>query len=171
MLFRSAVVHTLLGPNGAALAQISRRFPGVAGPHGVDRKALGGMVFNNPAALADLEAIVHPLVDQARADFLRSTGRRRQPLVALDVPLLLEGAKHHLYDVVAVVSAPAFLQRQRALRRDGMTTTRLAGILARQMPDAKKRILADVVIPTGLNRRETLRCLRQLIKIARKTSG
>ncbi|MGZ6213190.1 MAG: dephospho-CoA kinase [Candidatus Binataceae bacterium] len=166
-----AAVHKFLGPKGAALTQIARRFPGVVGPNGVDRKKLGGLVFNNPAALADLEAIIHPLVDRTRAQFMRAAGFRRESVIALDVPLLLEGTKRHLYDVIAVVSAPAFLQRQRALRRVGMTAERLEGILARQMPDAKKRALADVVIPTGLNKRETLRRLRRLIKIARKADG
>jgi dephospho-CoA kinase len=163
-----AAVHGLLGPKGAALAQLARRFPGVVGPQGVDRKKLGALVFGDRAALADLEAIVHPLVDRTRARFLQAAGFRREPAIVLDVPLLFESGKRHLYDVVAVVTAPAFIQRQRALSRTGMTPERLEGILARQMPDSKKRALADEVIPTSLGKRETLRRLQRLLKVARK---
>ncbi len=162
-----AVVHTLLGPGGAALAPLALRFPGLVGPAGVDRGKMGALVFADRKALADLEAILHPLVDKARARFIRMAALRRAPVVALDVPLLFEGRGRHGYDLVAVVSAPAFLQKQRALRRPGMTPEKFAGALARQMPDARKRAAADVVIPTGLGKRETLRRLRRLLTLAR----
>ena len=162
-----ALVHKLLGPGGAALAPLARRFPGLVGPGGVDRARMGALVFADRTALADLEAILHPLVDQARARFLRAAAVRRAPVVALDVPLLFEGKGRRDYDLVAVVSAPAFLQKQRALRRPGMTAEKFAGALARQMPDVRKRALADAVIPTGLGKRETLRHLRRMLKLAR----
>jgi dephospho-CoA kinase len=161
------VVHQLLGPGGKALPVLAQRFPGLVGPAGVDRGKMGALVFADRKALTDLEAILHPLVHAARARFLRSAALRRAPLVALDVPLLFEGAGRQGYDLVAVVSAPAFLQRQRALRRPGMTVEKFKGALARQMPDARKRAAADVIIPTGLGKRETLRRLRRLLKVAR----
>lgn len=162
-----AAVHGLLGPKGKALEALAIRFPGLVGPQGVDRKKMGALVFADPKALADLEAILHPLVHRAREQFLRAATRRRESVVALDVPLLFEGPHRRLYDLVAVVSAPAFLQRQRALRRPGMTAEKLDGVLARQMSDHRKRRLADAVIPSGLGKRETLRHLRRLLKVAR----
>ena len=162
-----AAVHKLLGPKGVALAPLARRFPGLVGPAGVDRAKMGALVFTDRAALADLEAILHPLVHEARARFIRRAALRRAPVVALDVPLLFEGQGRQGYDMVAVVSAPAFLQKQRALRRPGMTAEKFAGALARQMPDVRKRALADGVIPTGLGKRETLRHLRRMLKLAR----
>jgi dephospho-CoA kinase len=162
-----AVVHKLLGPQGAALAPLARRFPDLVGPAGVDRAKMGALVFADRTALADLEAILHPLVHEARARFIRRAAVGRAPMVALDVPLLFEGKGRQDYDLVAVVSAPAFLQKQRALRRPGMTAEKFAGALGRQMPDVRKRALADVVIPTGLGKRETLRRLQRLLKLAK----
>ncbi len=160
-----AVVHDLLGPHGLAVGPVSARFPGVSGPKGIDRAALGKAVFENPKVLAALEAILHPMVKSARARFFRAAALQRRAIVAVEIPLLFETPQSDLFDMIIVVSAPAFLQRQRALRRPGMTPARLTAILARQMPDSKKRRLADAVIPSGLGKRETLRRLNRTLKI------
>lgn len=160
-----AAVHTLLGPRGLAVGRVSARFPGVENGSAIDRGALGKAVFGNPEALAALEGILHPMVKHRRAHFFQTAALRRHAIVAVEVPLLFETPQHDMFDQVIVVSAPAFLQRQRALRRPGMTPARLAAILARQMPDAKKRRLADAVIPSGLGKRETLRRLLRSLKI------
>ena len=163
-----AAVHSHMKPGGKATRAIAARFPGTVGPKGVDRKALGALVFGDKDALRDLERITHPLVSADRSRFLAHAAIARRPIVAIDVPLLFEGAGPRAYDAVIVVSAPAFLQRQRALARPGMTPARLAGTLARQWPDARKRRYADAVIPTGLGKRETLRRLRQFLTLLRK---
>jgi len=160
-----ASVHVFMGPKGKALAALKQRFPGVVGAQGVDRKALGALVFADRQALRDLEAIIHPLVREDRERFLKNARLRRHPVVALDIPLLFEGKNHSAFDLVVVVSAPAFLQRQRALARPAMTPRRLEGILAQQWPDARKRAHADIIIPSGLGKRETLRRLKQFLKV------
>lgn len=159
-----AVVHRLLGPTGAATKQIAKKFPQVVSKSGVDRAALGNIVFADKAALRDLEAITHPLVRCERERFLRLIRSRRKRLIIDDIPLLFEASRERAFDLVIVVSAPAFLQRQRALRRPGMTETKLAGVLARQVPDHVKRFHADVVIPSGLGKRETLQRIRRFLK-------
>lgn len=158
-----AVVHALQGPGGRALADIELLFPGVTGPAGLDRAALGARVFADPHALRRLEAIVHPLVEAARRAFLWR--HRRQPLVVLDVPLLFESGGWRACDFVAVVSAPLRVQRARVLARPGMTADRLAAVLARQMPDAQKRRRADFVIPTGRGRRATRVMVGRIIRM------
>lgn len=163
-----AEVHKLMGPRGKATKAVAARFPGVHSPDGIDRKALGAIVFGNPAALTDLEAILHPLVHQERTQFLRKVGLRRAPVVALDIPLLFESKMPPNWDFVVVVSAPAFLQRQRALARPGMSEAKFNGILSRQWSDARKRARADAVIPSGLGKRETLRRLKQILKVQAK---
>ena len=156
-----AVVHLVQAPGGAALPAIAAAFPGVVTDGVLDRAALGQAVFGDAAALARLQAIVHPLVAAARARFLR--GHRRAALVVLDVPLLFEAGGADRCDLVAVVSAPEAVQRARVLARPGMSEARLDAILARQLPDADKRARADVVIPTGGSLLATRRAVRSLV--------
>lgn len=142
-----AEVRRMQGPGGSLLPAIEQAFPGTTGPQGVDRAKLGAAVFGDDAALARLEAIVHPAVRAARAQFLIEHGAA--PLVLFDIPLLFETGAESEVDAVAVVSAPAAVQRARVLARPGMTAERLAQVLARQLPDAEKRARASYVIPTG----------------------
>lgn len=159
-----ATVHALFAPGGRAVAAVAAAFPGVVGADGaVDRTALGARVFGDGAALKRLEAIVHPLVRAAERDFLARHRRRRTPLVVLDIPLLFETHGEKRCDVVAVVSAPSFLQAARVLARPGMTRQRLDAVLAKQMPDVEKRRRADVVVPTGLGKGPALRVLKRLV--------
>lgn len=162
-----ASVHRLLGPGGGAVAPVNARFPGVMQDGAIDRGRLGKKVFGNPNALAALEAILHPMVKTARMKFFQAAALSRRSIVAVEIPLLFETPQQEIFDKVLVVSAPVFLQRQRALRRPGMTPAKLGAILARQMPDAEKRKRADAVIPSGLGKRETLRHLRRSLKIKR----
>ena len=141
-----AAVRKLQGPDGALLAAIEAAFAGTTGPAGVDRAALS-QVLHDPAALKRLEAIVHPAVGEAREKFLHD--HATAPVVAFDVPLLFETGGDNKVDVTVVVSAPAAIQRERVLRRDGMTPAKFEAILTRQMPDADKRARADHVVETG----------------------
>jgi dephospho-CoA kinase len=161
-----AAVHALLAAGGAGVAAVDAAFPGVVRDGAVDRAALGARVFGDPAALGRLEAILHPLARRSAAAFLAAARRRRARVVALDIPLLFETGAGSRVDAVIVVSAPAWLQRARALRRPGMTPAKLAAILARQTPDAEKRRRADAVVASGLGvaraRRDLARALRRL---------
>lgn len=164
-------VHRLLAKRGAAVGTVARAFPGVVRDGKVDRQALGALVFRDKEALARLERIVHPFVREAQDKFLRRQAARRAPLVVLDVPLLLESGGDARCDAVVVVSAPAFLQAQRALSRPGMTHERLSGILAHQMPDRQKRWRADFVVTTGLGKRHGLRRIARIVKVMRARRG
>ena len=157
-----AAVHELQGPDGALLPQIEAAFPGSTGPGGVDRPKLGAMVFGDPARLAQLEAIVHPAVAEVRRAFLRDHADR--PLVVLDIPLLFEKGGAPGMDAVAVVSAPAEVQRARVLARSGMTEAKFAQILALQVPDAEKRARADFVIDTGADLATTRAEVERLVR-------
>ena len=96
--------------------------------------------------------------------FLARARGRREPIAVLDVPLLFESRGAARCDYVVVVSAPVLVQRQRVLRRPGMTEARFAAILKQQMPDAEKRRRADFVVPTGLDRKLSLRRLRAIVR-------
>lgn len=142
-----AEVHRLQGPDGALVAAIEAQFPGTTGAGGVDRTSLAEAVLGDSAALQRLEALVHPAVAAARADFLAA--HAAAPLVVLDIPLLFEKGSWRDVDRIVVVSAPAEVQRARVLARPGMSVQRFERILALQTPDAEKRVRADFVIPTG----------------------
>ena len=142
-----AAVHRLQGPGGRLVAEIEARFPDTTGPAGVDRTALAEAVLGDAAALRRLEALVHPAVAADRAAFLAA--HAAAPIVVLDIPLLFETGGDGAVDKIAVVSAPAAIQRARVLARPGMTTDRFEAILARQMPDSDKRERADFIIDTG----------------------
>mgnify|MGYP002780100531 CR=1 FL=1 len=142
-----AEVHRLQGPDGALVAAIEARFPGTAGPDGVDRAALGARVLANRAELAALEAIIHPAVGAAQQRFLAR--HRARPLVVLDIPLLFEKGGWRRVGAIVVVSAPLWVQRRRVLARRGMTPTKLRAIRQLQTPDRVKRARADYIINTG----------------------
>lgn len=159
-----AVVHRLMGPGGAAVPAIAKVFPGVVGVDGVDRQTLGARVFAEPDALRRLEAILHPRVRSVTRTWIGHQRRLRRSVVVLDIPLLFETGGEAMCDAVIVVSAPAFLQRQRVLRRPGMTEAKLRGILAQQAPDSVKRRRADRVISSGLGRGVTAKALITAIR-------
>ena len=167
-----AEVHRLFAPGGAAVVPVRTAFPAcVDAAGGLDRAALARQVFRDPAALDRLEAIVHPLVRAAERRFLERCAAARRPLAVLDIPLLYETGSERLVDAVAVVSAPAFLQAQRVLRRKGMSVDRLAAIRRRQLPDVEKRRRADFVIPTGLDRRRAVTAIAGIIDRVRDLRG
>jgi dephospho-CoA kinase len=156
-----AEVHRLQGPDGALLPAIEAAFPGTTHKSGVDRVALGAQVFGDDAALARLEAIVHPAVAASRAGFLAD--HQFAPLVVFDIPLLFEKGGAQAVDKIIVVSAPADVQRARVLSRPGMTAKKFADILVRQTPDAEKRAQADFVVDTGGSLQQTRRQVRAIL--------
>ncbi len=143
-----AAVHSLYGPGGKAARAIGEAFPGTLTPEGgVDRPALREAVLGDSEKLRQLEGIVHPLVGAEARAFLARHGQA--PLVVLDIPLLFETGGQARCDAVLVVTAPPEVQRARVLARPGMTQAAFEAILAKQMPDAKKRARADYVIDTS----------------------
>lgn len=156
-----AEVRRMQGSGGELVAAIERAFPGTTGPQGVDRDRLGAAVFGDSAALARLEAIVHPAVGKARQAFLSEHAAAQ--LVVFDVPLLFEKGVVKEVDAVLVVSAPPDVQRARVLARPGMMADRFAEIIALQLPDAEKRKRADFVIDTGASLAETEAAVAALV--------
>lgn len=167
-----AAVHGLLAPGGAAVEPILAEFPDCRAPDGgIDRAALGRLVFADPMALGRLEAIVHPRVRAGERSFLARCAAAGEPLAVLDIPLLFETGAQTMVDAVAVVSAPGFLQAQRVLRRRGMTEERLAAIRKRQLPDAAKQKRADFVIHTGQSRRIAAAAIGRIVRLLRARPG
>ncbi len=164
-----ATVHDLLAPGGGAVALVEAAFPGVRNASGgIDRQLLGQRVFGNPDARRRLEGIIHPIIRNAERRIVTQARVRRQHLVVLDIPLLFETHSTDRCDLVLVVSAPAWLQRRRVMRRPGMTEDRFAGILRAQMPDSEKRRRADFIVQTGLGRWVAYRQLKAIVRVLRQ---
>jgi dephospho-CoA kinase len=142
-----AAVHALY--EGEAVPAIEQAFPGSTFGGKVDRTRLAAMVLNDGDALARLEAIVHPLVAVSTDRFLTQAQAAGAAVVVLDVPLLFEAGLDCRCDAIVVVSAPADIQRRRALGRSGMTEEKFTAILAKQMPDAEKRSRADFILDSS----------------------
>lgn len=148
-----AEVHRLY--EGPAVAAVEAAFPGTTDGQRVDRQKLSAALMANPGDFVRLEAIVHPLVIAAERAFLRKEATRGARLAVLEVPLLLESGRKPPVDAIIVVSTSPELQRQRVLRRQGMTPEKLEQVLARQLPDAEKRARADYVVDTSGSFAET----------------
>ena len=156
-----AEVRRLQGPGGALVERIGERFPGTVEDGILDRDRLAQIVLDDPAQLAELEAMVHPEVQRARERFLEE--HCDAPAAVFEIPLLFETGGEGAFDTVIVVSAPADVQRERVLERSGMTAEKLAAILARQVPDSDKRARADFVVDTSGDLSTTERQVRDIL--------
>ena len=142
-----ATVHMLY--EGEAAPAIEAAFPGTTVDGKVDRVRLSARVVHDPAAIKQLEQIVHPMLGASRQKFMLDAEASGAPVAVVDVPLLFETGGEKRVDAVVVVTTTPEIQRQRILARDNMTSEKLDAILARQLPDAEKRQRADFVVDTS----------------------
>lgn len=166
-------VHELLGPGGAGVAPVLKKFPfypymrlrrrDARGRVFIDRAALGHIVFRDDTKRESLERILHPLVRDSQESFLRHQRAAGHRMAALDIPLLFETGGEKRVDYTIVVTAPGFLQEARVLSRPGMTREKFHAILRRQMLDSQKRSRADFVLNTGLGRTATMHDLKKIL--------
>jgi len=141
-----AEVHRLYEADAVPL--IEAAFPGTIAEGRVDRGLLAKAVLGDAKKLAELEAIVHPLVRKSEREFLTRQRDAGAEMAVLEIPLLFETGADRRVDVTIVVTASADVQRRRALQRPGMSEQKLEAILAQQLPDAEKRERADFVVET-----------------------
>jgi dephospho-CoA kinase len=142
-----ATVHKLY--EGEAVPAIEAAFPGTTADGKVDRQKLSARVVHDPAAMKQLEQIVHPMLGASRQKFLGDAEQSGAPVAVVDVPLLFETGGEKRVDAVVVVTTSPENQRERILARGTMTNEALDSILARQLPDAEKRQRADFVVDTS----------------------
>jgi dephospho-CoA kinase len=165
-----ATVHRLY--EGEAAPAIEVAFPGTTSDGKVDRNKLSARVVHDPAALKQLEQIVHPMLGASRQKFFADAEASGAAVVVVDVPLLFETGGEKRVDAVVVVTTSPENQRERVLARGTMDDARLDAILARQLPDAEKRKRADFIVDTshGLERvRDQIRdILAEVVKMPRR---
>ncbi|WP_431016100.1 dephospho-CoA kinase [Bradyrhizobium pachyrhizi] len=142
-----AAVHQLY--EGEAAPAIEAAFPGTTAGGKVDRAKLSARVVHDPAAMKQLEQIVHPMLGASRQKFFADAEAAGSPIVVVDVPLLFETGGEKRVDAVVVVTTSPELQRERVLARGTMDAAKLDAIIAKQMPDAEKRKRADFIVDTS----------------------
>jgi len=135
-------------PGSPVLARIVERFgAAMLGPGGaLDRARLRAVVLADPAARADLEAIVHPEVHRRRAEFMDEARRRGDAIVVNDIPLLFEVMNPAAFDVVVLVDAPEAVRLERLVARRGLDPAAAAALMGAQLPSGPKRARSDFVI-------------------------
>lgn len=144
-----AAVHELYAAGGDAVEAMRAIVPSAVVGGAVDRGRLSAAVMHDKELLGRVERLVHPLVRRKQEEFLMKAKAADQAIALLDIPLLFETSRNRDVDCIIVVSAPADVQRARALQRPGMTPEKLEFILSKQVPDSEKRRRADYVIDTS----------------------
>ena len=128
---------------------------------GIDRAALGRIVFNDRSERQWLEALVHPLVQQAFISGL--TDHSEEPVVVLMIPLLFEAGLERLCSETWVVSCSPKQQLARLIQRDGLSELEAQSRISAQIPLDQKEKMADHVIDNSQTQDELIRTLRKLI--------
>ncbi|WP_455481982.1 dephospho-CoA kinase [Bartonella sp. B35(2025)] len=146
------------------LSLIERTFPNVIVNGKVDRLKLSEILINDKEKLQTLEEIIHPLVQEKEKEFIDKARQQKKKLVVLDIPLLFETNSENRVDSVVVVSAPAEIQKERAMIRPNMSEKKFAFINAKQISDEKKRGRADFIIDTGKDLENTRQQVFYVIK-------
>jgi dephospho-CoA kinase len=112
----------------------------------LDRRALRDLVFSDPAARRDLEAILHPLI---RAEMDRGAAGAVGPYIVMAIPLLIEGGSRDRVDRVLVVDVDEAVQLERVMARDHSSLEQARAILAAQVPRTARLAAADDVLSNG----------------------
>ncbi len=164
--------HRVLASGTESAAEVVKRFGRtVSTPEGdIDRRRLGAIVFADPAARADLEAIIHPQVYSAIDRWFSDleSGDPQSAFAVADVPLLFETRREGAFDRVVVAFCPSAVQIERVQARDGLTAEQARQRLGAQWPIEEKARLADYVIRTDGTFNETDSQLDRVVRALRQ---
>ena len=146
-----SVAHDLLAAGGPAHAEVVAAFgPRVLGPDGgVDRKALGGLVFSDATARRRLNAILHPRVREEEVHRVARAARGGARIVVTDAALLVESGVHLRFDRLVVVHCTKAEQLRRLALRDGIGDDAALARIDSQMPMEEKRRFAHFEIDSS----------------------
>ena len=141
-----AVYHELLKAGGPMLDELEERFPGVVADRQLDRKALGQIVFHDPAALSDLNAITHGYVSRAVEERLAALAVAGTELVVIEAIALMESGIAARCDLVVGVLAPPVDRVRRIMAREGITSAYATARIESQKPDEFFRTHCDYIL-------------------------
>lgn len=169
VLDADAISRSVTAPGGAAIPAIAQAFglQMIALDGGMDRTAMRTLVFAQPQERQRLEAIVHPLVQQAIAAQIRQAQAQGAKVAVLDIPLLVESPYwRHQVDAILVVDCSEATQIARVMERSQLSETAVRSIIASQASRAQRRAAADWIIDNDGITLEQLRA--QVLSISQK---
>ena len=165
------IVRELQAPGGEALEQIVESFGAeyLTADGELDRPKLGALVFEDREARQKLNDIIHPAVFRKLREGMERAHADAEPVVVLDIPLLLEGRQTGRgsgallpFDLIVLVYADVSTQVERVVARDGLSVAEAEARIRSQLPIDEKRALADIVIDNGGDRESTADQVRDL---------
>ena len=145
------------------LAVIRKKFPEVFVGNVFDKKKLRELVFDNPAKLRELEALIHPFLTQKMRRIIRK--RVNKGIVFIDVALLFELKWDKFCYSVVLADTDYETQKQRVMRRDNISADDFDKINKQQMPREVKKMKADIIIDTGVGKNKLRRNVVELVKV------
>ena len=143
--------------------KIIKIFPSACVNKKIDKNKLSSIVFNDKKKLKKLENIIHPKVGKTKKNFLFLHKKKKSPIVVLEIPILFETKGHKNCDHTILVTVNKKEQIKRVLKRKNMNKERLNMILKNQMPEKRKRKLADFVINNSFSKKKTLKRLALIL--------
>ena len=162
-------VEKLYQKDGAATKMISKEYPDVITENGVDKKKLRNLIHKDNSILKNIEAIVHPLLQNSKIKFLKTN--KHSHLVVYDIPLLFEKGLEKDFDAVLVVTASTLTQRNRVLSRKNITDKDFQLIKRNQLGEEEKIKKADFVINTDRSLTETMQDVVQIYEKINVSAG
>ena len=143
------ITHDLLRAGEAVHAAVVGEFGNrILAPDGaIDRRILGGIVFNDPNARKTLNSLVHPAVFQRQQEWLGQVQAQDPDGIAIvDAALMIEAGRYKNYDRIIVVTCSPEVQRQRLKSRSTLSDEDIEARIRAQMPMQEKVKYADFVI-------------------------
>jgi dephospho-CoA kinase len=153
------IVHDLYREGSEGARAVAEAFGPdfLAADGSVDRRKLSAHVFHDPASLARLNALIHPLVRDAQARWFQDLEAKGEALGVVEATLLVETGGRQRFDVLVTVSAPTDVRLARAVRRSGETDpNEFVKRMAAQFSDAAREEVSDIVIRTEGTKEELL---------------
>jgi dephospho-CoA kinase len=154
------ITHKLFEPGEAVHASVAEAFGGrvLSDDGGINRKVLGEIVFNDPAARSKLNALVHPAVIQRQQEWLRQVEREDPAGIGIvDATLMIETGSYKNYDRVVVVTCAPDIQKRRLRERSRLSEEQIEARIRSQMPMEEKVKHADYVVDNSGDLAETRR--------------
>jgi dephospho-CoA kinase len=159
------LAREVVAPGQPAHREVAALWPHTVGEDGqIDRKRLGAVVFGDPTARLQLEAITHPRIGERMLQEAQALERAGHRLAFYEASLLVEANRHRDFDALVVVTADEGQQVARTMARDGSTDEQARARISAQLPLEEKRRVATHVIDNSGDLDSTRRQTEALVR-------